>query len=594
MENSINILFLADLHYTDKNMLNKDKYIQSFCESVNEKEDITIDVLVIAGDICDKGGSEDDYEKVAILINNIMQKINIEKVIIVPGNHDVSRDILLGLRKKKDFDKNELWKYTEKYEFFQKMRGIKKINFDLGRVIVSQELIKDRYLLMGINSNYKIGIEDGVGYVDIENLKKELDEIEKKYQQKYENLIKIVIMHHYPHQYISHLEKVSNNNKIDAKTIGNFDLQNWEELKKILNKHSVSIVLTGHVHGSQIETVSNCNEDEKEIYYSSIGSIGLNFNSELADILDCINEEQMSDFQQKRYQEFKRWFEDDEVMLSISNRHNTYGIITISEDKIEEQHYKYLADEGITKWVPWYKPRKIKWLSSNKNNLSINPFDDNNIKVKDRKKEDVEKKIMDIVREENLYKTGHFHWKDQCVMNWIDTSILLTNCQYLKMISDYITNGFSEILNNGNYIIGLGIKGAILMSSIRYNYPDKKYTYYPENDENFNEFEKIILDNANMDRIVVLTDVVHSGDTIKNFVLKNQKYIAGNSIVEVIAIFSTDDSVEIESVIKEGEKQQTIEININELLKIPVRNCGKNSRNCIVIKEKLDIVYEMK
>ena len=108
MENSINILFLADIHFTEKNMINKPNYIESFCESVNEKiDDMPIDVLVVAGDICDKGGSEDDYEKVASLINNIMEKIGIEKVVIVPGNHDVSRDILLGLGKKKNYDKNK-------------------------------------------------------------------------------------------------------------------------------------------------------------------------------------------------------------------------------------------------------------------------------------------------------------------------------------------------------------------------------------------------------------------------------------------------------------------------------------------------------
>lgn len=594
MENLINILFLADLHYTDKSMLNKEKYIQSFCESVNENvnDDTAIDVLVIAGDICDKGGSEDDYERAAGLIDNILKKINIGKIIVVPGNHDVSRDILLGLGKKKDFDKNELWKYNEKYELFQKMRGVENIKFDIEKVIVSHELIKDRYLLMGINSNYKIGVEDGVGYVDIESLKNELGEIEKKYGQKYKDLIKIVIMHHYPHHYISHLEKAGSNNNLKAKTIGNFDLENWEELKKILNKYGVGIVLTGHVHGSQIETLSNCDEGEKDIYYSSIGSVGLNFNSELADILKGIEKDQIDDSQQETYQKFKKWIENDEVMISISNRHNTYGIITVSEDKIEEQHYKYLTEEGVAKWLPWYNPRKIKWFSD-KSNMSVNPFEDDNIKVKSRKKEDVEKKIMDIVREAHLYKTGHFHWKDQCVMNWIDTSILLTDCRYLNMISDHITNRFSEILNNGNYIVGLGVKGAILMSSIRYNYPDKKYTYYPENDENFNEFEKIVLDNTDMDRIVLLTDVVHSGGTIKNFVLKNQTHIVDDSTVEVIAIFSTNDPIEIEPVVKEGEKNQTITIHINELLKIPIRNCGQNSRSCIVIKEKLDTVYEM-
>ena len=593
MGKSINILFLADFHYTAKNILNKSKYINSFYESVSDHEDMNIDILIIAGDICDKGGCEEDYENAVSLINDIMDKLSIEKAIIVPGNHDVSRDTLLGLRGKKGYDENKLWEYTEKYDYFKKISDVKNFTLNLNSAIVSQELIKDRYLFMGINSNFKIGIEDGIGYVDIEKLEKELEGIKKSYGQKYMNMTKIVVMHHFPRQYISHLEKASNNNKTGPKTIGNFDLDNWTELKKLFNIFDVSIVLTGHVHGSQVNVSSDCDEGENEIYYSSIGSIGVNFNSELSDILKFVNENQMTNAQQEKYKEFINWFESDDVMLSISNRHNTYGIIMVSEDKIEEQHYIYLADEGVTKWVPWYKPKKSKRLLNNSSSSSTSPFETDNVKVKQKKKEDVEKCIMNIVREEHLYKTGHFHWKDQCVMNWIDTSILLTNSRYLKMISDYIVNRFSEILDNAQYIVGLGMKGAILMTSFRYKYPEKKYTYYPENDENFNEFEKCVLNNEMMDRIVVLTDVVHSGGTIKSFVEKNQNYIVDNSKVEVIAIFFTEDSVGIESVVKAGNKQQTIEININELLKIPVRNCGKNSSNCNVIKEKLDIVYEM-
>ena len=59
MSNSIRILFLADFHYTDNNILNRTKYIESFCESVNNWDDtLGIDILVSAGDVCDKGGSE--------------------------------------------------------------------------------------------------------------------------------------------------------------------------------------------------------------------------------------------------------------------------------------------------------------------------------------------------------------------------------------------------------------------------------------------------------------------------------------------------------------------------------------------------------
>lgn len=222
-----------------------------------------------------------------------------------------------------------------------------------------------------------------------------------------------------------------------------------------------------------------------------------------------------------------------------------------------------------------------------------NPFEKGDIKVKPKQEEIFEKNILDIIRQEHLYRTGHFHWKDQCVMNWIDTTALLINSKYLNMISNCIMSKFSEILDRAECVIGLGIKGAIIMSSIRYKYPNKRFSYYPEEDKNYNEFEKCILNNGNMDNIIVLTDVVHSGGTVKSFVENNKKQIAGNSVVEVITIFLTDETLEIESVIKGGDNQQMIEIKVNELMKIPVRNCGKNSSNCSIIKEKLDVVYEM-
>ena len=594
MSNSIRILFLADFHYTDNNILNRTKYIESFCESVNNWDDtLGIDILVIAGDVCDKGGSEADYEKVADLINYIMEKIDIKKVIVVPGNHDVNRNVLMGLRGDKDRDEDMMWKYVEKYKYFKNLSKINNVKIDLEKAIVSCELVCDNYLFMGIDSNCKIGITDGVGYVDVEKLENEFAELQNHYGEEYNDLMKIVVMHHYPHYYVSHLEKAANNNNLCAKTIGNFDLDNWEKLKKLFNKYGVRVVLTGHIHGSQISATSDCEEGETEIYYSAIGSLGMNFNSELADILKCIDESSMTSSQQEKYHEFLEWFESDSVILSVSNHHNTYGIITIDEEKIEEQHYKYLADEGVSKWVSWFRPPKQKRIMNTACTAGRNPFEKGDIKVKPKQEEIFEKNILDIIRQEHLYRTGHFHWKDQCVMNWIDTTALLINSKYLNMISNCIMSKFSEILDRAECVIGLGIKGAIIMSSIRYKYPNKRFSYYPEEDKNYNEFEKCILNNGNMDNIIVLTDVVHSGGTVKSFVENNKKQIAGNSVVEVITIFLTDETLEIESVIKGGDNQQMIEIKVNELMKIPVRNCGKNSSNCSIIKEKLDVVYEM-
>lgn len=588
---SIKVLYLSDLHYKSDSILKDKEYMKELYDSINNNYN-AINVLVISGDICDKGGNEQDYEDVVTIINDIIEKLNITYSIIVPGNHDISRDILTGMKGKKGTDENNLWKYTEKYNYFRALKNVKNLDLNMDKVIVCKADIDKNFLFLGINSNYKIGVKDCLGYIDIENLNKEMEELSKDYGTTFDNIFKIVVMHHYPLFYNSRVEKAEDNNAISADGIGNFDKKNWDEVKKIFNKYGVKIVLCGHVHGSQISIMSECECDEKEIYYSTIGSIGINYNDELSELIEYCDSSIVEDWEKEKFNTFRKNIYNNNVNVSVTNRHNTYGIIELTPYDICEKHYLNVANEGIKKWIEW-NTKKNNWANSL--NKANNPLEDGavtNAYLKKETIEDIEKNIIDVVRKEKLFKSGHFHRKEHCVMSWIDTTVLLTNSGYLNLISNSIVNKFAAILEESNCVIGLGMKGAILMSVLRYRYPNKKYTYCPEDYNNYNEFENNLLAGSNIDKVVLLTDVVHSGKTIRDFLNHYQRQITDCDI-DVISIFLTGSSDDFEPVMKDDGTQHMIKIKVNYLAKLPIINCGQDRNSCVINKHKLYAVYEM-
>lgn len=463
---SLKVLFLSDLHYKSDSILNDKEYMEELYDSINNNYN-AIDMLVISGDICDKGGNEQDYEDVVKIINGIIEKLNITYAIIVPGNHDVNRDILIGMKGQKGTDINNLWKYKEKYKYFMALQNVKNLDLNVDKVIVCKVYIDKEFLFLGINSNQKIGVEDGLGYIDTEDLNKEMEELSIEYGEAFDDVVKIVVMHHYPLFYNSRVEKAENNNAISEDAIGNFDKKNWDKVKKIFNKYGVKIVLSGHVHGSQISTMSECEYDETEIYYSTIGSLGINYNDEVSELIELFDAANIKDKKKNVYNVFRENINNNKINISLTNRHNTYGIIELTPYDICEKNYLNIANEGIKKWIEW-NIKKKNWTDSQ--DVANNPLEAGVVTSEYIKKEtfeDIEKNIIDVVRKEKLFKSGHFHRKEHCVMSWIDTTMLLTNSGYLNLISNCIVNKFADILEDSNCVIGLGMKGAILMSVLR-------------------------------------------------------------------------------------------------------------------------------
>jgi len=86
----IGIIHLTDLHLTDKTEISKK--INSLIQAIeNEFSIITKRYLVITGDIANQGKSK-EYKNAIKILRNIKDKLNITKIILVPGNHDCNFD----------------------------------------------------------------------------------------------------------------------------------------------------------------------------------------------------------------------------------------------------------------------------------------------------------------------------------------------------------------------------------------------------------------------------------------------------------------------------------------------------------------------
>lgn len=88
----IRILHISDFHYEGKNLGEYKDFVQKLCDAVKDKG---IDLIVFSGDLIYDGKSEKAYNEVKDLLFTPLLKttgLTTEKLLIVPGNHDVDRD----------------------------------------------------------------------------------------------------------------------------------------------------------------------------------------------------------------------------------------------------------------------------------------------------------------------------------------------------------------------------------------------------------------------------------------------------------------------------------------------------------------------
>ncbi|WP_297423929.1 metallophosphoesterase [Clostridium sp.] len=558
------ILHLSDLHIAGfngndfhKSRAANERYISLFTDTLNEiiNNNLEIKYVIITGDLTNKS-SPLEYKNVKEFLEKLLKEINCtwENVIIIPGNHDINRTDCEVELQKREVDNPKIDPSTfhdikfEKYKkFYDEIYGG---DFECTKAICNEVYDEElNILFIGINSLYKESNKDHLGYINDQALEDELGEITVKYNK--DNLVKIALFHHPPDFGIGQSTSA---------------LRNWPILKEICKKNNIYIFLFGHVHKSDIK------EEEGNLFFGC---------SSLA-------------------------LEDTQIS-------NSFLIYKFDDDyeKLDVDRYVFMQDHGgkygIGKWIKDQGKDNIKFRQNINNqtikhkNISLkeencspltqdSDFEDtylNDSKVITDQLNNEESdcnKLINIVKTERLFTSGHFHWGENLKSHgWLNTNLLLSNHSNIKVSIKAILRLISEKKIKPDIIIGIGMEGNILGSLIAIVL-GKRYTYVPINNRDANEYEEkvTILDN---DRVLFITDTIFSGNTKKLILEKYNNEFSNVKDISIISLFCTGNLEEIQEKIQVAKFYSVC----NEI-KIPL--CTLPKEECAVSKYKLNFIYD--
>lgn len=520
--------------------------------------------LIVTGDITDKGLKE-EFSKAIEVLNKLIDELKIEKskILLVPGDHDVNWD-----KCKVAYEKVEDKETTKAYDCHdEKLKYYKEFvdsfygdtTFDPNKAISRTLNFENEILFLGLNSNFRVGTKSAVGFIPKIQLENEIREISND-----KPLIGV-----FHHNFIAEYEDSA---------FGQWDKLNLNQIKDLLKSVDTRAVFYGNEH-------TPASSIEKQLYSSSCGSIGCKKSKSRSFKIYRLNTNNSGisleiDFITQRdhgnHDSFQIGYFDKE-----SNPENELANITIKEPAV--------ANTVINRDEIPYTKSFIK---------------EPQIEV------DLKEGLFKIIKEKKLFHSGHFHWSETSRShNWIDVTKILNNNQDLTLAKDAVIDLINKnILTQGqdfDFIIGLGIEGNILSTKLAIK-QDKPYSFLPYSyrydDHNDSEKELYFENNGKYKSILIITDVVNDGRTIRKLIHKEgraDKFFKGVEKIFVVSLFYTgDQSNKNPSIlnlssdkIKEDEiKGDHVENRIEYyyVLDMKVEKCpyGENYRNdCLIMRE---------
>lgn len=500
------IIHISDLHVTShldpdgiqiKSELNSyfntnlsdetgNSFLQSITDFISKSYSDTELFLIISGDITE-AGKKDEFTEASIIIKQFIETLRIDKnnILIVPGDHDVNRiDCSLALdistdknKKAFDFHKEKFEKFTD---FYNELYSNEQIVFDPEKAICANISLTPNSMIIGLNSNFKIGAKSSEGYIDVEKLKIELTEIRKQNSDKH---IFAVFHHNMEARY-------------EDKSIGNWDGNNINQVKSILQSEDIRTFFYGNEH------ISFSIEEDGILFQSAVGSLSK---------------------------------KDSTPSFKIYEIDDTDGFV-LNINLFNFQIYKSPKTLSNGYWAPidTSPQEKKKFVLKNptskfKSTLEqVQIVENNNIESPPIQQIETTKystKLFNLVKEKKLFHSGHFHWSETSrARNWIDVTKILNNFNDLVFVKNAILDLVERnIGENFDFIIGLGIEGNILSTKTSVKY-EKPYSFLPYSYryDDHNDFEKeICFDNDNKYKsVLIITDVVNDGRTIRKLIHK--------------------------------------------------------------------------
>ena len=582
------ILHISDLHISVDSKVSYISVLEDTCndgfeilfiDKVNKLMTEYDLYLIVSGDITDKAQKEEfEYAE------KFIKKLNIptEKVLIIPGNHDVNWDdnrlayskAIVDNNGKKDGLK-EYYKFKEeKFEKFSSFYSLLKRGekFNVNDVVIDKLVFKEEKLIIfSLNSCEKCSERDGGhGFIDIQKLDSELIEFDKK--EEFQDYSKVAVCHQNPLK-----------NYIKSDNEG-FETGNWYRVKNTLVKHDINSIIFGHEH------TPDSTEKDGFIYISAGSLAKKNLPALQFDLIKIVGNQ-------------------EELKLDI--RYYTHQNDNV--EKYPDGFWLAATDSPYNKYVYLRKIPLGVSIDTNPilpSSLQQTPINDINTRAETKSTQVTsfglgdncifEQEIFKRVKELEVFKSGHFHWSDDSrAHNWIDIPKLLDKTEDVFLIQKSI---LQSILKNNiefDIIIGLGIEGNVIASRCALFY-DKPYSFLPYSYryDDHAEYEKELkIITKGIKKILIITDVVHDGKTIKKVFSDNHTYFENDEItnISVISLFYTGKNKEFAKDMfnVEGENR----FNFYFVCNIPVEVCPYKEdpdweKNCIIVSQKLGKVHE--
>lgn len=551
----VSILILSDIHYSNEagvcrlgKKVEDDEYFQKFLNCLMKQQmekNINIEYVLIAGDLVHEG-KRTEYAVIKKYLDKLMEELNIssENVLVVPGNHDISRDALSDYCDQKDITGDDIAKQVEvKYskfvDFFKEFK--KEDTLDLSKVIFDEIYVKECNLkFLGINTNVKESFrkEDHYGYVDLDRLRTEIKRIDDKY--KY-----IVVSHH----------SWTNDRDVELPTI-----KNAKNARELLSTYGINCFFYGHHHVNERKNLKDRTSDYQVL---EIGS----FSKEKLELIKfvCVTGE---------------W---DEVTLGNGMNEislNMKGDVKENETEIECDT-EFMVD------------RLSDSVSEEKESLAISISQNSD-------------KYVELISKKKLYKEGHYHWSNgDKTLGWINVPELLGNIEILASIRKEFRIFYSERKGDINAIIGYGLEGNIIGSALT---PfcvkeNLRYFFHPSIHKNYLDEEKVLWNpSADISKIAMICEFMLTDEDVAE-IIRNVKGFEKMTKISIFSLFYTDndssprnytDSIEVVTFSEKDETQQSkavVEIDRYVVCKLEIKKCSRDEKSCpYYIKDLVDVV----
>ncbi|NRS88221.1 orotate phosphoribosyltransferase [Flavobacterium sp. 7E] len=551
-----------------------DKFIIAAKEECNDKKVY----LLVTGDISDCGAKL-EFDYALIYLNAIIEGLKIEKenILLIPGDHDINRKAIEELKYSQESFTNEELNNSKFKNFSDFYFSLLNKSFDCNKVLFDVLNFENEFILLGINSSHEVGLEKIEGQINIEVFKDELVKIENS-----KNLKFIACCHH----------NVTSSH--EDKNRGQWEANNRLRFLTTLEENGIKYIFSGNEHTSGSK---KCHGD---ILVSDSGALSsIRWDSA-----------------------FKIYELDNSENIILKN-----NIFALQKPGTNDAPYywdtrtnsKAKQDECFTisfKNPPQMNavlneiPEDISTLSNENEQTKLKKVakSESNIYYSEKYTVDLYEKVKEL----NLYHSGHFHWSETSrAHNWIDVSKLIEEKENLN----FVKNAIVDVIENKNIdkkidlIIGLGYEGNIISSkaAIKFNKPYAFLPYSYRHDEHHDFENELNFDNSTnkFKSVLIVTDVVNDGRTIRKLINKRQKIFFSNvDKVYVISLFYTGESVLHHDIlnydfiktfknydIENDEEVNNIEFYTVKSLKVEKCPYGKDFReSCLIVKDNLGCV----